>query len=251
MIFWHAPAVLAAGVAAGAINAVAGSGTLITFPTLVALGYQPLLANVSNTVGLVPGSAAALWAYRPELRELRARLIQFVPVSVLGALTGGILLLTAPASAFKAVVPFLIGTALLLVLLQPHLSKLLARRQDDGPPRDRIRLMLAAVFAVGIYGGYFGAAQGIMLIGLLATMLPDDMQRLNALKNALALTANLTAAVLFMTVHHIDWAVAGLIALGSMVGGFLGGRYGRRMSPAVMRATIVAVGVVAIVRLVT
>jgi uncharacterized membrane protein YfcA len=111
--------------------------------------------------------------------------------------------------------------------------------------------MLAAVFGVGIYGGYFGAAQGIMLIGLLATMLPDDMQRLNALKNALALTANLTAALLFMTVHHIDWAVAGLIALGSMVGGLLGGRYGRRMSPAAMRATIVAVGVVAIVRLVT
>ena len=251
MIFWHAPAVLAAGLAAGAINAVAGSGTLVTFPTLVAIGYQPLLANVSNTVGLVPGSAAALWSYRPELREMRERLIRFVPVSVFGAITGGVLLLTAPASAFKAVVPFLIGGALLLVLLQPYVSKVLARRQAQGPPRDRTGLMLAAVFGVGVYGGYFGAAQGIMLIGLLGTMLPDDMQRLNALKNAMALAANATAALLFVTVHHIDWAVAGLIAVGSMIGGLIGGRYARRLSPAALRGIIVTIGVVAIVRLVT
>jgi uncharacterized membrane protein YfcA len=251
VILWHAPAVLAAGLAAGAINAVAGSGTLVTFPTLVAIGYQPLLANVSNTVGLVPGSAAALWAYRPELRELRHRLIQFVPVSVLGALTGGILLLTAPAGAFKAVVPFLIGAALLLVLLQPHLSRLLATRQAQGPPRDRARLMMSMVFAVGVYGGYFGAAQGIMLIGLLGTMLRDDLQRMNALKNALALAANGTAALLFMTVHHIDWTVAGLIAVGSMVGGLVGGRYARKLSPAALRGIIVTIGVVAIVRLLT
>jgi uncharacterized membrane protein YfcA len=250
VIFWHAPAVLAAGLAAGAINAVAGSGTLVTFPTLVAIGYQPLLANVSNTVGLVPGSAAALWSYRPELREMRARLMRFVPVSVLGALTGGVLLLTAPASAFKAVVPFLIGAALLLVLLQPSVSKLMTRRQSQGPPRDRSRLMLAAVFGVGVYGGYFGAAQGIMLIGLLGTMLPDDMQRLNALKNAMALAANATAALLFMTVHHIDWAVAGLIAVGSLIGGLIGGRYARKLSPAALRGIIVTIGVVAIVRLV-
>jgi uncharacterized membrane protein YfcA len=250
VIFWHAPAVLAAGLAAGAINAVAGSGTLVTFPTLVAIGYQPLLANVSNTVGLVPGSAAALWAYRPELGELRTRLIQFVPVSVAGALTGGVLLLTAPASAFKAVVPFLIGAALLLVLLQPHLSRLLASRPSQGPAQDRTRLMLAMVFGVGVYGGYFGAAQGIMLIGLLGTMLRDDLQRMNALKNALALAANGTAAILFMTVHHIDWAVAGLIASGSLIGGLIGGRYARRLSPAALRGIIVAIGVVAIVRLV-
>jgi uncharacterized membrane protein YfcA len=245
------PAVLAAGLAAGAINAVAGSGTLVTFPTLVAIGYQPLLANVSNTVGLVPGSAAALWAYGPELRALRTRLIQFVPVSLLGALTGGVLLLTAPASAFKAVVPFLIASALVLVLVQPHLGKLLATRQVQGPPRERTRLMMGAVFAVGIYGGYFGAAQGIMLIGLLGLMLRDDMQHLNALKNALALTANLTAALLFVMVHHIDWTVAALIAVGSMIGGFLGGRYARRMSPAALRAIIIGIGVVAIARLVT
>jgi uncharacterized membrane protein YfcA len=250
VIFWHAPAVLAAGLAAGAINAVAGSGTLVTFPTLVAIGYQPLLANVSNTVGLVPGSAAALWAYRPELRAMRARLIQFVPVSVAGALTGGVLLLTAPASAFKAVVPFLIAAALLLVLVQPQLSRLLASRQPQGPPRDRTRLMMAMVFLVGVYGGYFGAAQGIMLIGLLGTMLSDDMQRMNGLKNALALAANGTAAILFMTVHHIDWGVAGLIALGSMIGGLIGGRYARKLSPAALRGIIVTIGVVAIVRLV-
>jgi hypothetical protein len=250
VIAWHVPAVLAAGLAAGAINAVAGSGTLVTFPTLVAIGYQPLLANVSNTVGLVPGSAAALWAYGPELRALRHRLIQFVPVSVLGAILGGVLLLTAPASAFKAIVPFLIGSALLLVLVQPQLSKLLSTRQAQDEPRDRTWLMMAAVFAVGVYGGYFGAAQGIMLIGVLSTMLRADMQHLNALKNALALTANLTAALLFVTVHHIDWTVAGLIAVGSMIGGFLGGRYARRLSPAALRAIIVAIGVIAIARLV-
>ena len=111
--------------------------------------------------------------------------------------------------------------------------------------------MLFLVFAVGVYGGYFGAAQGIMLIGLLGTMLRDDLQRMNALKNALALTANLTAALLFMTVHHIDWAVAGLIALGSMIGGLIGGRYARKLSPAALRGIIVSIGVVAIVRLVT
>lgn len=241
---------LAAGLGAGTINAVVGSGTLITFPTLIALGYPPVLANVSNTVGLVPGSLAAVLAYRPELAGQGRRLLRLCSFSTAGALVGGTLLLTLPDRAFKAIVPVLIALACVLVVVQPRLTAAMSRRQAT-PPAHGGAFLAGAVLATGVYGGYFGAAQGVLLIALLGTFLADDLQRLNAAKNVLALTANLVAACLFIVVSDVDWTVAGLIAAGSTVGGVLGAKVGRRLPPAALRALIVLVGGVAIARLLT
>ena len=243
----EALAILAAGMAAGAINAVVGSGTLITFPVLIALGYQPLVANVSNNVGLVPGAVSGVIGYRRELAGQRRRILHFGGVSAVGGLGGAILLLALPEGAFDAIVPALIAIALVLVVIQPRLTRALAHRRRTGT-RHGVTLS-AAVGASGVYGGYFGAGQGIILISLLAIGIRDELQRLNGLKNVLAGTVNLVAGIVFVIVAEIDWAVAGLIAAGSIVGAALGARYGRRLSPVALRALIVVVGSVAIVRL--
>jgi uncharacterized membrane protein YfcA len=233
-------AILAAGLVAGGVNAIVGSGSLVTFPTLVALGLPPVLANVSNTVGLVPGSASAVVAYRRELAGQEGRLRRLGPASTIGGVLGGTLLLALPPGVFKAAVPVLVFAAALLMAVQPALSERLERR---GARSVHATLpLLVGVFLTGIYGGYFGAAQGVILIALLATLVDDDLQRLNATKNTLALIANLVAGLLFVAVTHVDWAVAGLIALGSVVGGQVGGRYGRRIPVAALRWTVVAVG---------
>jgi uncharacterized membrane protein YfcA len=243
----EALAIVAAGVAAGAVNAVVGSGTLITFPVLIALGYAPLLANVSNNVGLVPGAVAGAVGYRRELRGQRARMIGLGACSVAGGIAGAILLLALPASAFDAIVPGLIALAIVLVIAQPRLSALLAhRRRDDS---ERSPVVRGLVAASGVYGGYFGAGQGIILIAILGIAIRDELQRLNGLKNVLAGLVNLTAGIVFVFAADIDWAVAGLIAGGSIAGGILGARYGRRLSPTALRALIVVLGTVAIVRL--
>ena len=249
MSTWEVLAVLAAGLAAGAINAVVGSGTLITFPTLIAIGYPPVLANVSNTVGLVPGSLAAVVGYRAELAGQARRLARLCAASTCGALAGGALLLTLPAGAFKAIVPVLIVAACVLVVLQPRLTAALAARRPAGRPAHGGPVLLGAVCLTGVYAGYFGAAQGVLLIALLGVFLTDGMQRINAAKNVLALTANAVAAALFLIVTEVDWAVVGLIATGSVAGGLLGARVGRRLPPGVLRGLIVAVGTVAVVRL--
>ena len=243
----EALAIVAAGVAAGAINTVVGSGTLITFPVLIALGYQPLVANVSNNVGLVPGSVSGTIGYRRELSGQRRRVLALAPFSVLGALVGAGLLLVLPASAFDAIVPALIALALVLVVLQPRLEAALAHRRsqsEHGGPALR-----GLVGATGVYGGYFGAAQGILLMSLLGIGLSDHLQRLNALKNLLAGLVNLTAGIVFVIAADVNWGVAALIAAGSVVGGALGARYGRRLPPDALRALIVVVGITAIVRL--
>ena len=176
--------VLLSGVAAGAINAVVGAGTLFTFSTLVLLGFPPLTANVSNTVGLVPGSVASSVGYREELQGQRSRLRRLIPASALGGLTGAVLLLILPSAAFDAIVPVLIAIAVVLVFLQPRLSR---RMVVDGTMvRQPTASLLAGVFGAGTYGGYFGAAQGILLIGMLGTWLDHDLQRVNAAKNVLA-----------------------------------------------------------------
>lgn len=239
-------AIAASAVAAGGINAVVGSGTLITFPTLLAFGYPPVLANVSNTIGLVPGVISAAYGYRAELRGQRRRLVKLGLASLLGGVAGALLLLTLSADAFRAAVPVLILIACVLVLLQPRLQKWLARResrrhQDGGVP------LWAGVMVTGVYGGYFGAAQGVLLMGLFGSFLRDDLQRLNAVKNVLASIVNGVAAVIFVAVTTVDWTVAGVIALGSTLGGLIGARVGRRLSPAVLRGLIVAVGVTAAV----
>lgn len=237
---WAALAIFAAGLAAGTVNVIVGSGSLITFPTLLALGYPPVLANVSNNVGLVPGAASAVVAYRRELGGQRTRIVKLGSASLAGGVTGAVLLLALPASAFKAAVPALVLLATVLMAVQPRVSRWLATRGDrhihGGLP------LLAGVFLTGVYGGYFGAAQGVILMALLAIFIDDELQRLNGTKNALALIVNGVAAVVFLLVTNVDWAVVVLIAAGSTIGGQLGGHYGRRLPAEILRACIVVVG---------
>jgi uncharacterized membrane protein YfcA len=282
----RALAIFAVGLAAGTINTVVGSGTLITFPTLLAFGYPPVLANVSNNVGLVPGVASGVYGYRSELGGQRRRLIRLGSASVGGGLVGAILLLTLPQSAFKDIVPALIGLAVVMVIIQPRLAKWVAERQraraalatPDGagaggtgaaavgagadgagavavaaPPAPAEAIggpvLWVLVFLAGIYGGYFGAAQGVLLIGMLGIALNDSLQRINAAKNVLAGLVNGLAAVVFILATHIDWGVAGLIAAGSIIGGQVGARIGKRLPPWGLRVVIVCVGTVALIKL--
>jgi uncharacterized protein len=241
-------AIAVAGLAAGTINTVVGSGTLITFPVLLAFGYAPVTANVSNTVGLVPGSLSGAVGYRRELSGQRQRAIRLGAAGVLGGLTGAVLLLVLPASAFKDIVPVFIAIALALVLLQPSLNRLLAKHHTNREREGGLFTVLA-VYLTGVYGGYFGAAQGILLLGILGVAIPEDLHRTNALKNVLAGLVNGVAGVYFIVFAHIQWAPAGIIAGASILGGQLGAHYGRRLPPAALRATIVVVGITAIVRL--
>jgi uncharacterized membrane protein YfcA len=250
---WEAAAVFAAGVGAGGINAVVGSGTLITFPTLVALGFPPVVANVSNNIGLVPGSVAGSYGYREELAGQWGRLRRLVTASLTGAIIGAVLLLGLPAEAFRVIVPVLIAVALVLVVAQPRLNAWLAARREHAHPHGGPWLW-AGVFAAGIYGGYFGAAQGIILIALLGIFLDEGVQRVNAAKNVLSAVVNGVAALTFTLVWllgrtEIDWPAVLLIALGATAGGLLGARVGRRLPPMVLRGVIVVVGVTAIVNL--
>ena len=243
--------ILLAGVGAGTINTVVGSGSLITFPTLVALGYPPLLANVSNNIGLVPGGVSGAYGYRRELAGQGRRLRRLVPASVLGALAGATLLLVLPSSVFDRVVVVLIALALVLVVLQPTLSRRLAARRDARPysHHDATPGVQVLVALAGVYGGYFGAAQGIILISILGIMIDDHLQRLNACKNVLAGSVNAMAAIVFILTTPVDWKVVAAIAVGSTIGGQIGARYGRRLDPRALRAFIVVVGLVAIVHL--
>jgi uncharacterized membrane protein YfcA len=243
-------AVLGAGVFAGTINTIVGSGSLITFPTLLAFGFSPVVANVSNTVGLVPGSASGAFGYRRELAGQRRRLVRFNIVAGLGGVTGAVLLLVLPAAAFKDIVPALILLACVLVIAQPAITRRLEQRRrrparDDGGP-----LLLAALYGTGIYGGYFGAAQGVMFLAILGIGIRDDLQRLNAAKNIIAAVVNGLAGILFIAVAHVAWRPAILLAIGSIAGGQLGAKIGRRLPATALRVIIVVVGVIAVVKLV-
>jgi len=245
----HALAIFVAGIVAGTINTVVGSGTLFTFPVLLGFGYSPVTANVSNTVGLVPGSVSGAIGYRRELRGQRQRTIQLASASVCGGTCGAILLLSLPASAFKAIVPVFIAIALVLIVLQPRLAAAIEhRRHAHGKPGPFVTL---GVFASGVYGGYFGAAQGIMVLAILGLAIDEELQRLNALKVVLTGLVNFVAGVIFIFAAHIAWVAALLIAVGSTIGGVIGSRYGRRLPAPALRGLIVVVGIIAIVRLLT
>jgi hypothetical protein len=246
-----------AGFGAGAINALVGSGTLITFPTLVALGYPPVTATMSNAVGLVAGNVSSTWGYRAELSGQWDRLRWQLPASLLGAALGAYLLLHLPEKVFIRIVPVLLVLALLLVVAGPPIQSWARRRAEDAgrsPEHTtpaRMAVLVIGTFAVGVYGGYFTAAQGILLVGLMGVLLPESVQRMNAAKNLLVLVVNVVAAVGYTLVafDRISWPVAGVIAVGSLIGGSLGARYGRRLSPNALRATIVVVGLIGLYRL--
>ena len=244
-------ALLGAGAAAGLINTVVGSGTLITFPTLLALGVPPVIANISNTVGLAPGSLSGAWATRGELDGQRRRLFWLGSASLLGGIAGALLLLWLPSAAFDAIVPVLIGLGCLLVIVQPFMAKRLAlRRARLGLDADHVHgpvLLWLAIALTGVYGGYFGAAQGVLLIAILGIGLAESLARVNAIKNVLAAIVNSVAAVVFVIVSEVNWPVAIAIAVGSVLGAQVGGKVGRKIPATIYRVIIVAVGVAAIV----
>jgi uncharacterized membrane protein YfcA len=244
--------IIAAGLAAGTINTIVGSGSLITFPTLLLLGYPPLVANVSNTVGLVPGAISGAIGYRRELRGQRARARPLAVAATLGGLTGAAVLLVLPPSAFARIVPVLILVACGLVAVQPRLSSwIVARRARLGhvPQTGGGPLLAVGVYLTGIYGGYFGAAQGVILIALLSILVDDDLQRLNGLKNVITTVINGVAAIIFILVAPLAWGPAILLAIGSTIGGQLGALVGRRLSPIALRGAIIIVGTVVAIRL--
>ena len=263
----EALAILGAGIAAGAINAAVGSGSLITFPTLLAFGFPPVVANVSNNVGLVPGNASGAYGYRRELAGQRGRLIRLGIAAVIGGLTGAILLLSLPASAFTLIVPALILIACVLVLIQPRMGGWLAARRaraaggagngDGGGDGDHASgaghvgpVLAGGMLLSGAYGGYFGAAQGVLVIGLLGSFLDESLQRVNAAKNVLVALVNATAAIVFILFAHVSWPAVLLIAAGSAIGGLLGAKFGRRLPPTALRLLVVVIGIIAAVKLI-
>jgi uncharacterized protein len=242
----EAALIVLAGLAAGTINTVVGSGSLVTFPTLLWVGLPPVVANVSNTVGLVPGAVAGAWGYRRELVGQRSRLVRLGACTVGGSVVGAVLLLVLPPRVFATVVPVLILLACALVVIQPWLVRRLSRRplRDHGGP-----LLWIFVFATGMYGGYFGAAQGVILIAVLALGLDETLQRVNAAKNVLAGLANVVAGLIFIVVADVNWTAAGLVAVGAIAGGLIGARIARLLPPVGLRAVVVLIGVIAVVTL--
>ncbi len=257
MAILHLLLIGSAGFGAGVINALVGSGTLITFPTLVALGYPPVTATMSNAVGLVAGNVSGTWGYRAELSGQWDRLRWQIPASLVGAVLGAYLLLHLPEKVFTRIVPVLLVLALALVVAGPWIQSWARRRAEEAgrSPEHitpaRMAVLVVGTFAVGVYGGYFTAAQGILLVGVMGVLLPESVQRMNAAKNLLTLVVNIVAAVSYTLVafDRISWPVAGVIAVGSLFGGWIGARYGRRLSPNALRATIVVVGLIGLYRL--
>ncbi len=238
--------ILAAGLVAGAVNAVVGSGSLLTFPALLAAGYSPLVANVSNSVGLVLGNVSGVVGYRRELVGQQRRAAALAIPAAIGSLVGAVLLLALPESVFHRVVPALVLLSVVLVIVQPRLSERLARYRDRPASSWALRVGVALT---AVYGGYFGAAMGVLLIGVLSVFLKDDLQRINALKNVMATVINFVAAIVFVFAAHVAWIAAALIAVSSIAGGFLGAAIGRRLHPDVLRALVVIAGLVAFVKL--
>jgi len=241
--------VAVAGLAAGTINTVVGSGTLITFPVLLYLGVPPVTANVTNTIGLVPGSFSGAWGYRRELAGQRPRLIRLGGASLIGGVAGALLLLVLPPDVFKAVVPVLIAVALALVVAQPWLSRRLVSEDHPNPVGAHPVLLWTLVLLTGVYGGYFGAAQGVLLMAVMGTLLDTDLQRVNGIKNVLAGLVNAVAGVIFIVLANPNWTYVAIIAVTSALGGQLGGHIGRRLSPPLLRGVIVVVGVAALAKL--
>jgi len=240
-------AVAVAGFLAGTANTIIGAGSLLSFPTLLAVGYDPLTANVSNTVGLVAGSVSGTAAQRRELRGQRRRILVLAPVSALGGLSGALLLLVLPAQVFGTVVPPLLVVGSVLVLLQPLVRARLARSASREGRTRPTPALVAGVYLTGVYGGYFGAAQGVLLLGLLGLLISDAIQRLNATKNLLSAVVNGVAAVALALGATVAWPAAAIIAVSSIVGGQVGARIARHIPETPFRVVVAVVGVAAAV----
>ena len=234
-----------AAAAAGAVNALAGGGTLITFPTLVALGLPAVAANVTNTVALVPGYLGATLAQMKDIRDQKRRLWYLVPAGVIGGLCGGLLLLNTGEELFRTLVPFLILLASGLLAVQDPLRAWIQRRvaQNGGQPVHEGWAALP-VGVAGIYGGYFGAGLSVIVLAVLGLTLEDNLTRLNALKQAIAISVNIAAAVLFIFSGQVVWPVALVMAGGALAGGSIGGRLAGRIKPATLRWVVVTIGVI-------
>ena len=237
-----------AGVAAGAVNAVAGGGSLISFPALLAVGFPSVTANVTNTVALFPGYFGSVLGGRQELVGQAPRVRSLAVVSVVGAIGGAVLLLTTPGEVFRAVVPFLILLACALLLAQPRLARVVQSRGSEGAAEHGLVLQVTVLLAA-VYGAYFGAGLGVLLLGLLGVFLVETLQRVNALKNVLSLVINTVALLAFGLFGPVAWDAALVVAIASLVGGYLGARVARRIPAKVLRTLVVVYGVVVAVAL--
>lgn len=235
----------AAGLVAGIINTIAGAGSLLTFPALLGAGLSPLAANVTNCLGVIPGNISGAYGMREHLRGQRAFLIRLSIWAGVGSVLGAALLLALPSRAFDHIIPVLVGAAGVLVLLQPIVVRS-ARRQQAGPTT---RGSGPAVGAVGIYSGYFGAAQGVMLIGVLGVTAPQPLARINALKNVVAVTANGVAGLVYAVVAPVNWLAVLLLAVGSACGGPLGAGLARRVPAGPLRVGIACLALAVAVHL--
>jgi len=250
---WDLLILILAGALAGLINGVVGSGTLITFPIMLLLGYPPLVANVSNNLGLIPGSTAAAWQYHAQLWQRRRLVAQMLPLTIVGAAAGSLLLLVLPSEVFSGVVPVLIIAALVVVLAQPFAQRMVRRRTSDLPtetstPSGVSLPLIIGLPLMGAYGGYFGAAQGILLLVILGIVLALPYSDVNGIKNVLAGVANLVSGLLFIIIapDKIDWVIVACVAIGSIVGGAGGGRIAQKLPQSAYRGIIIVVGLVAL-----
>ena len=243
-----------AAVAGGAINSIAGGGTLVTFPALIALGIPPIVANATSTVALWPGAVGSLWGYRSELAGVRAWAVRFAVPSLAGGLVGALLLLRTPADRFDAVVPWLVIGATGLFIAQGPITRWLASRRAPRPARSpsiadvepALRnpplLFLFLQLLIGVYGGYFGAGIGILMLASLGLMGFTNIHRMNGLKNWGGMCMNFVAAIAFAFSGLVDWPVAGAMALGATTGGYAGSRLAQRVSQARVRTAIIGIG---------
>jgi hypothetical protein len=242
-LFELAAATLAA-VAAGAVNALAGGGTLITFPALTALGLPAVAANVTNTVAVAPGHLGATLAQRRDLSGQRARVLRLVPPALAGGLAGGLLLLFTTERAFRQLVPWLILLASALLAVQEPLRAWLLRRLGGGTHPSHELVAVVPIFAASVYGGYFGAGLSVIVLAALGLLVDDSLTRLNAAKQAVGFAANTAAAALFLFSGQVHWTYAVVMAAGAVAGGAIGGRLAGRVRPATLRAVVVTVGIV-------
>jgi uncharacterized protein len=228
-----------AGLGAGVFNGVAGGGTMISFPSLLALGYPALTANVTSTVGIWPGYAGGVAGFLPEIRSQRERIRSLVPAAVVGAVGGAILLLTTSQALFARLAPWLVLAATALFAFQPLLRTLLSDADHEHPRR---RLLVVGTFLASVYGGYFGAAMGVLLLAVVGLALPDNLARASGLRAALSILVNAVAALVFVARAHLAWDAVGLLAAGSLAGGWLGATVARRLPAAALRTVVVLIG---------